>query len=335
MAVKLKDVAKKARVSYTAASYVLNSKNLNMVSREKQKRVLQAIEDLDYRPHAAARSLRQKKFGNIGMFFGNSSLHAFKTSSDFIVGMNERLVEHGYNLLFHLDKFVDGAEKDLPRILYEQSIDGMIVVNDVDAKTIERVKRMGIPAIYANCNYWDNIDCIKPDDMGGISCATKHLIKLGHKKVLYVKPDSEHPSVVDRYNGYLKAMEEAGLESMAPLIVSTHESREDYRKYSPVVAGHNAPTALVSNSLGNVIMAKQALVELGLKVGEDVSLIGGDGGTHITPFIDHLYIPFLEMGIRAAELLLKKIGDSQPLLSEVVSERLVLCGSSSPPKKAQ
>ena len=339
MAVTLKDVARQAKVSHTAASYVLNNKNLKSVSDEKRKRVLKAMQDLNYRPHAGARSMVQQRFGTIGMFFGSASLNTFRIHSDLIAGVNEKLVEHEYNMIFHLSSREEGPKNGLPKMFYEHNIDGIIILSSTNDDAVQQIRDMNIPAVFVNCNQWDNVDCIKPDDLGGAYTATKHLIDLGHKRIAHVEPIPEdssghpaagHPSAVERSQGYKKAMKEAGLEELPFIKVPSHDKAGCYHE---IMSGKNRPTAFVGNSMGNVIQLNQVALGMGLRVGKDVSLIGGDNGAaNDVRFLDYVHIPFWEMGVRGAELLFKKLENHGPVPSEMVSERLVLRGSSGSPE---
>ena len=334
MAVTLKDVARQAKVSHTAASYVLNNKNLKSVSDEKRKRVLKAMQDLNYRPHAGARSMVQQRFGTIGMFFGSASLNTFRIHSDLIAGVNEKLVEHEFNMIFHLSSREEISKNGLPKMFYEHNIDGIIILSSTNDDAVQQIRDMNIPAIFVNCNHWDNADCIKPDDLGGAYTATKHLIDLGHKRISHIEPISDgpvaHPSAIERSQGYEKAMEEAGLEIMPLVKVPSHD-KPDY--YPEILGNKNRPTAFVGNSMGNVIHLNQVALGMGLRIGKDISLIGGDNGAaNDVRFLDYVHIPFWEMGVRGAELLFKKLESQEPIPSEVVSERLVLRGSSGSPE---
>jgi len=334
MAVTLRDVARRAKVSHTAASYVLNNKNLKSVSDEKRKRVLTAMQELNYRPHAGARSLVQQRFGTIGLFFGSASLNTFRIHSDLIAGVNEKLVEQEYNMIFHLSSREEGPKNGLPKMFYEHNIDGIIILSSTNDNAVQQIRDMNIPAVFVNCNQWDNVDCIKPDDMGGAYTATKHLIDLGHKRIAHIEPIPEgplaHPSAIERSQGYKNAMEEAGLEALPIIKVHSHDKPDNYQE---ILSNKNRPTAFVGNSMGNVIHLNQVALGMGLRIGKDISLIGGDNGAaNDVSFLDYVHIPFWEMGVRGAELLLKKLENNQPVPSEVVSERLVLRGSSGSPE---
>jgi len=348
MSVTLKEVAKKAKVSTASVSYVLNKKNLTSVSEKKRKQILQAIRELGYRPHAGARAMAntraevKKQFGTVGLFFGNSSVSAFEANSNLITSTNYTLSAKNYNMLFYLDTTGQQSVNTMPRMFSERNIDGIIALSDILPESVQQIKEMNIPAIFVNTSYWDEVDCIKPDNLGGMYNATKYLIELGHKKFLYLQPgwvaeEEIHPSVLECYQGFLRALDEAGLEQPPPFKIpkfdKVHEQGELLEEYLTVFSQKDFPTAVVAYSMGYLLPVCFALEHLGLKRGVDVSLIGGgEASQRYYPLFDCVHIPMREIGIRAAELIMRKIEKNEPLPSEIVSEKLELGNTTGPPR---
>ena len=213
MSVTIKDVAKKVGVSVSTVSLVLNKKR--GVTEETKKKILRAIEELNYHPHRIARGLASKKNGNIGFILTNyhfSRAEPFYTK--IFLGSEFEARQHNYYILLTTveNKF---TKNDIPRFLLEKNVDGVILAGKVPAGLIEYISNYDLPVVF--------IDYIPPkgkyiavlmDNVDGANQAISHLIEKGHRQISFVGGDINHPSIAARLEGYKQALQHDGATSL-------------------------------------------------------------------------------------------------------------------------
>lgn len=212
--ITLNDVAKKAKVGKSTVSRVLN--NSNSVSKEAREKVLKAIDELDYHPSNAARSLKTFNSYNIGFIMDNTIDKAY--ANPFIYeefrGIEKVIYENGYNmLLFGKDTYQNGILA-VEAALKGKSVDGLILPSDlILSGYYEKLKKYNIPIVslgQLENNFdlsWVDID----NRMAGY-LATKYLYSRGYKNISFLGIDENKIFASERYKGYVKFLKEIGLE---------------------------------------------------------------------------------------------------------------------------
>ena len=285
------------------------------VSAALRDRILQAAAQQGYRPSASARAMRSGRFGVIAMLASARPYHSHAPQR-LMDGIHDELVVHDLHLLTaRLSDSELTDEAFVPKILREWMADGLLIdyIQDIPQRLVEIIERHQIPAIYINSK--QKFDCVHPDDFDAGQRATEHLLKLGHRRVVFAdfshssRLERQHYSAKDRCDGYLSAMQKARLE---PQILRGEASNIPPRDWLYVCAEllrkANRPKAIVAYRREVAPLAVAAL-QLGLRVPEDLSLVTFDqaeaefAGLPLTM----MTLPEHEMGQSAVRLLQQKM----------------------------
>ena len=326
----LKQIAEIAGVSVPAVSAALRGKrNVSATTRE---RIVRIARDLGYEPHGPARALAKGKVGAIGVMPTQVSRYS--------VGAWDALVLHGFwqriaATDMHLVMLSAQNDRAIPKMVTQRSVDGAAFFTRPHEKSLEWMRSRGMPVITVNVGFEDEVDAVCADDEGGIRAAIDHLASLGHERIAYVNTHEErtariHSSVRVRQNAYLKAMAERDIRACAgsEMICPAQEKVAWLLK-------NDSPTALIGFDDAIVLQAMQALHRLGLRVPEDMSVVGIDDMEMCLlsyPMLTTVHVPFVEMGARAAELLLERLENPDlDVRRDTLPERVVVRESTAPP----
>lgn len=282
----LKDVAKLANVSVTAASVVLsNTAHKRGIAKETQERIFKAAKGLNYQANRTARALRTGKTQMVGIL----GIHLVMPVPRMLLSaISENLVKHGYNITpidlawtrqyksqnDPLDFNVDINQLDSMVVLDMQSI------NIYD--WIENTISQKIPVIGVENWGLSSADVVTVDRQDGAYQATKHLISLGHKKiVLTVNQNSTQRVIKGRVNGYKKAHEELNIPVMDSMFIGYQEGISNYEagiQVAKAILNHpDKPTAIFAVNDEVAIGALQNFYEKKIRVPDDIAIVGFDG----------------------------------------------------------
>ncbi|MCD6115789.1 LacI family DNA-binding transcriptional regulator [bacterium] len=313
MGVTIKDVAARAGVSLSTVSLVLNNKN--NVSEEMRHKIMQAIKDLDYHPSRIARGLASKTTGNIGFILTDkhfSRAEPFYTKV-FLGTEFEARYHHYYVLLTTVEESFR-KDKYIPRFLLEKNVDGVILAGKIPAGLIEYIRSVSIPYVFVdNLPKTGQISAVLMDNVDGAFQAVSHLINLGHKQIAFVGGDMEHPSLLERFEGYKKALNHFNIPFNEKLVVSDE-------KYTAIEDGYNAICKMIKRKIdftavfaGNDAMAQgcmRCLRENGMEVPGQVALVGFDdieSDVQIEPNLTSVRVDKIELGAVAIRRLVEMI----------------------------
>lgn len=322
------DVAQKAGVSISTVSSVIN-KNKS-VSKELTLRVEQAIEELNYYANPVARSLKSRKTNTIGVVLPNNNRIFFP---QILKGIEDIALKNGYYLTFYDTESID-KEKRYIKMLENSWVDGIILdcIADVkeDSEYLEYLSKLGgkkksIPVVSLERVLKDEItDAVIIDNKQSGYIATKHLLELGYRKLAHISGPLKFPMCIDRMQGYKRALSEYGIDIDNDMIKNGD--------YSPL-SGYNAMKELLihgSSSVNAVFAANdqmaigaiRAIRETGLRIPEDIAVIGFDNifaSSIITPSLSTINVPKYRMGSTAVEILIKKIMNPEESEKEIVT----------------
>jgi DNA-binding LacI/PurR family transcriptional regulator len=330
----IRDVAKKAGVGLGTVSRVIN--NSPLVSEATRKRVLQAIDELNYVPSPTARRLSLGKTLTIAViapFFTRPS------NIERLRGIENSLAESEYDLIVFNVETVERRDTLLREVPRRERADGVLIVSlsprDSD---IPFLARAGVPIVLIDAHH-PSLPRVVVDDVKGGYVATQHLIDLGHSRVGYISDILENPfnfiSSRDRYQGYQRALEEAGIP-MRPDYhgQGMHGRYEACRLAVDMLSLPERPTAIFAASDTQAIGVLEAAQELNLRVPEDLSVIGYDD-IEVAEYLGLTTVQQLlfESGQRGVEVLLKAL-DDPPIETpfEVLPTELVIRRTTVPPK---
>ncbi|MCD4823639.1 MAG: LacI family transcriptional regulator [Phycisphaerae bacterium] len=319
MSITVVDVAKKATVSVTTVSRVLN--NQPQVSPERRQRVLAAMEELDYKPNQVARDMRRKtagrKTGQIAMMLINLDDYTMHTAfmMQYIHGVQQEIAEAGQKCIFVTwnDEFGDDT---IPQILLDGEIDGVVTkgfpCTEIGKQWLNRYPKIILNPPVAPPDY----DCVMVDYEAGIRDCITYLASLGHRRIAFVDMQMFHCKLL----GYRRAVDELGLDADEGLIQTRDiipplksESDLDWA-IENLWSLSEPPTAILSNDY-YCSAIYHALAERGLKVPDDVSIIGYDNAVDhceaLKPKLTSVDIEAVELGRLAAKQLLDRIRKPQ------------------------
>lgn len=324
--VTIQDVAKTARVSVSTVSRVLNGKV--DVASETQERILSVIEELGYTTNLAARSMRSHKKNLIGLIMPDI---AYPFAIEVMKGVNRAIAESEFDLLV----YTTGDVRKSGRVSHEQKYvslltnsisDGVILVAPVADELSVDAPIVSIDPLASNPNF----PAVHATNYQGAMDAMEYLIRLGHKRIGYIGGRAELESANRRLKGYREALEKAGIPIDESLIVSGDYTTETgVSGARRLLALENPPTAIFSSNDQMAMGVYQVAQELGVRIPEDLSVVGFDniteskymGLTTVDQFIS-------EMGYVATQILIKLInGESLEEQTYRMQTKLVIRNS--------
>ncbi|XID91253.1 LacI family DNA-binding transcriptional regulator [Paenibacillaceae bacterium WGS1546] len=304
MKVSILDVAKKSGLSVVTVSRVLNrSPSVRPKNREK---VLRAMEELDYRPNASARSLASGRTGIIGLTLAtlnDSVLDAI------VKEINDGLAEHGYFLALSISQ---GDEDSFRRSMFQEDrVDGVILLSPENSDVyVKELKKRKIPFVIVDSQQRRlSASMVIVNNYKGGYDATKHLIGLGHKDIAYISGPDALLSSRERERGYLAALDEAGLKPYA-IEQGQFEISSGYRIASRWIESGRRPTGVFAADDFIAIGVMDAYKNAGLRIPRDVSIVGFDDqiyASEFSPKLTTVRLPFDKIGKQGVDLLLQLI----------------------------
>lgn len=266
------DVAEKAKVSVITVSRLLN--NPEKVRASTAKKIALAMEELNYQPSQIARSLVKKRTNTIGVIMPNIKNIFFNSWYRII---EDYANSHGFNLFLCNTDNDAAKEMKYIKLFQSQRVDGILIV-PAEKKSVEYLIRSKINFILTDRLYKDlKTNFVTNDHYQGAYEATEYLIKLGHKKIAVLKGSGILFPDVERYAGYKDAMEKHGIKVNEKLIINT-QFKEDLAviAVNELMTRKDKPTAIFPFNSLTTIGAIKSILDLGLKIPDDVSLLGYD-----------------------------------------------------------
>lgn len=311
----IKDIARLSGVSVSTVSRVLN--NRPDVSDESRMRVRRVIENASYIPNNSARDLVKTKSDAIGLVVRGVSNPFY---IDVITAIEEKIEQAGYTMVMRqiaadADEVHCGAEMER-----EKRLLGIVFLGGCQDYTPERMKVLNVP--FVCCSYSNKYGSLSDDDYSSVSIedqdeayrAVDMLIKKGHRRIAALVSATNDGSISQlRYQGYVKALEDNGIEYDPDLVTEagSFSIAEAYQAMKNSLESRNANfTALFSIADIMAIGAMRALREKGRRIPEDCSIIAIDGiavSEYIQPTLSTLCQPVEEMGKKSIAMLLDMI----------------------------
>ncbi len=309
------DVAKLAGVSRTTVSLVLNNVPGTHIPESTRQRVLEAARKLHYYPAAAARSLASGKTHVIGLVLceGPDKVSADAFLPDVMRGIADEVSNHDYTLLFRAG-VVPGDPNSYIKLVRGHHVDGLIVsAPRSDDPNLLELARSGFPLVLHGRLPGSNIPFVDVDNIGGAEKAVNHLIELGHRRIgLITNAPISFTSSKARLKGYRNALEAAGIPLDEDLIRFGYYLPETgYKAMMELLALANRPTAVFVASDVVAMGALAAIHEKGLKVPEEIAIVGFDdifASAYTIPALTTVRLPAYDLGKEAARMLFRIMG---------------------------
>lgn len=325
------DIAREAGVSIATVSKVINQ--TGRISDKTRKHVQDVMKRIDYQPSVVASALTKKRTYSLGLLIPDIANPFF---AELARSIEDQAHELGYSLV------ICSTDNDLTReeryvnVLRQKSADGIIIAtgarNDAMMKQLMKYK---LPvAVIAREMPLLAVDTVLVDDYLGGYLAASHLTGLGHRNIAVIAEDLAVMSSKERVRGYRKALEEAGIPYDDNLVaVSPFHVEGGKATAKELLSGANPPSAIFGCNDLLAIGVVQAARELGLRVPEDVSVVGFDNtvlATIIDPPLTSVAQPVQQMGKEIVQLITGEIDGSKPSKQRLVLlPELVVRGTTS------
>jgi LacI family transcriptional regulator len=323
--VTIRDIANAAGVSPATVSRILNS--TATVDPDKEKLVLQAIERLNFQPNKTAQGLASGRSSTIGVLTQHLGSPFF---GDMLLGIELGLRGSHYAPIFASSQWNMSADLAVLETLMRRQVDALIVIGgEIPSEQLrELADRLPIIILTRQVEGLES-QCVCLNNFEGAYRATTYLIEMGHTSIAHITGHLSHQDAHDRRAGYLQALRDANLKMNADFIVEG-----DYTESAGVMAvarlfaaRDGAPfSAIFAANDQMAAGARLALHRRGIRVPEDVSLVGFDDlpySSYMTPPLTTVRQPALEMGKKAAQLVLAML-ESKPIEGMLFPIELVI-----------
>lgn len=332
------EVARRAGVSRSTVSFVLNNVTEMAISEATKERVLDAATDLGYVPSAAARTLASGVSRTIGLVI----CHAEHIKVDTFIpqalySLNEICHQQGYRVLVETVEDVSNPDAYRDLVLAKQ-IDGLVVLNPRhDDDQLPQFIEDGFPIAVIGRIDHPNACWVDVDNQGAARSATDHLIEQGRTRIAHIPYGPNlYESVRARLSGYRSALATHGLDSDPALVAHANFSAESGLRAMRDILERSRPDALFCGNDMVAFGALRALSEAGLRAPDDVAVVGFDDvpiAAYANPPLSTVRMPAIEMGRWAGRILLDEIQGRVPARPHVLLEAELVIRESSCPNR--
>lgn len=334
----LEEIARLAGVSRSTVSRVVNGDR--RVSDGVRARVQEVIQTHNYHPNAAARSLASRRMRIIGLLVTKAvgDLFVDPFYPILIQGTAKACNAVDHNLTLLIDSSDDGSAvgQVYQRVLRGRHVDGVIIAcHVVDDPIIDRLRADRFPFVLVGRHAGDDINYIDVDNRAAAREAVAHLLSHGYRRIAAVCGPNNLIASIDRYAGYVNAMQEAGIPPDPTLAIFSDFTRQGgYWAAKDLISRPEGPPEAIfaaSDTMAAGIL--RALTDAGLRVPADIAVMGFDNlaESAIThPPLSTVEQPIIEYGREAVRVLLERIEDQDQAPEQIfLPTRLVLrrsCG---------
>jgi DNA-binding LacI/PurR family transcriptional regulator len=328
--VTIRDVAKEAGVSQSTVSHFLN-RTAPLLPETKQ-RIREAIKKLNYRPHLVARNFKRRRTASLGLFVPDMTNLFYAELSR---GVADAAQERGYSVILYSTSYQKEMERNFVELVEQGQVDGVIVAYSLIEDSLwNRLFGCGIPMVLVDIYpFASHCPSVVVDNEKGIEMALDYLHHLGHTEIAYLGEPPYVLTLVKRQRAFLSGMQKRGfpvnnrwvlVEERTPL----NRVEIGFSLGERLLQGETLPTAMVASSDLVAIGAMKALLSAGIRIPEDISVVGFDDillASYFHPSLTTVRQPKYEMGRIGVELLLKLVegegGFENVLLAPSLVER--------------
>lgn len=325
----IKEIAKRLNVAPSTVSRALNDKP--DISQTLKDKVNLIAKEIGYKKNSIAARLVNKKSNTIGIFFlsrdhiNNEENSGFK----YVEIILDKIKAKNYDLIiFSVDSDLKDKKKYID-ICSERQIEGAIFIGleDTDENT-ELLRNIDIPTVILEKKIsGKNISYIGTDNEYGINSVIDHLLELGHKDIAFIQGLSIIECAKERFNTYSKRMKFLNLYRDEYIKTGNFRLKSGYVAAKELIELPNRPTAIIASSDSMAIGAMKAIKEKGLRIPEDISLVGYDGfevGAFLNPSLTTVFQDFQELGSKSVDILFSMIENKEEAVNIVYKPKLII-----------
>jgi LacI family transcriptional regulator len=342
-AITIEDVARAAGVSAMTVSRVIN--NGRNVRESTRAAVLEAVEQLNYSPNSAARSLAAGEAAHIGLLYANPSASYL---AQFLIGALHAARSAGVHLVIESCESEDADEQaEVTRRFATSDVEGVVLPPPLSESIpiLAELDAMQIPVVTVAMGSARAVGLnVRIDDHAAAMEMTRYLLELGHRDIGFIKGHPNHVASHDRYRGFCDALNEAGLDcEKAPAEQGYFSYRSGLIAGERILSRANPPSAIFASNDDMAAATISVAHRRGLNVPQDLSIVGFDDtalATSIWPELTTVKQPIAAMAEAALELLIadlrrRRSGTPQKFVERVLSHAMIIRESSGPPLGAR
>ena len=312
----MQDVAHRAGVSRTTASFVINNVNGAGIPEETRQRVWDAVKELGYRPNAIARGLRSAKTSTIGFISDEVATSPF--AGEIIRGAQDRAWEDEMLLLLVNTGGNQAMKRAAVETLLQRQVEGIVYATMYHREVHPPESVRHVPTVLLDCFVADaSLPSVVPDEVDGGRRATELLLARGHRRIGFINNFDPVPATLARLEGYKQALAAQGLPFDDRLVVEGESlARGGHDCALELMQRPERPTALFCFNDRMAMGAYDALRKLGLSIPNDVAVVGFDNqeiiAAQLYPALTTMELPHYQMGQWAFGELLRLIAHGEP-----------------------
>lgn len=337
------DVAKKAGVSPTTVSFVLNKVDGMRIPDQTRQRVLQAAEELNYHPNSSAQKMARGKTNVIGLVIRQNPEKAYADLflPQVMHGINSVTRRAGYNiLLIPLPPEENGGE--FYRLIRERHVDGLLISGPTeDDLELNNLFKEGAKMVLMGALKDSLIPMVDIDNHKAAYEAVTHLLDFNHKQIAFISnAPFNYLSSQDRLAGYKEALNSRGILINEEFIFMADRTPESgYLAMKSLLSQKKIPSAVFIASDTVALGALHALHEANIKIPDDMAVIGFDDiplSEFINPPLSTVHLPAYSLGQASASLLIQQLTEQIPQQEQIfLKTRLVIRSTSGKPVISQ
>lgn len=311
------DIARRAGVSLSTVSYALSGKRA--ISEPTRRRVLAAMSELDFQPHASGRALASRRSRAIALLFPALTKGLSEMRLEFVTSAAEAAAEQGYSFVLSTSPADDA---DVLRLLRSGLVDGLILMEiKLRDSRVDLLRDRGDPfTLIGHCAQNDGVSFVDLDFAAAVTTAVRHLAELGHRRLAFVNGatgllDVGYGPAVRSLAGFERIVAELGLEGRAYSCEPSHDG--GYALAARLLAGDEGVDGIVTinhEAIGGIL---HAAGDAGLRIPRDLSLVAvvsERSAKLFGPMLTTVDFPATAMGRIGAELLIRRLegGNDEP-----------------------
>jgi LacI family transcriptional regulator len=317
--ITLKMVAERAGVSVNTASRAINNKP--DINEETKKRILQIAQELGYVRNDTAVALRTKRTGTLGVVIADNRNPFY---AEVLNGIEEAAREKNYHIILTNTQRDYKKEEEAINLLLAKRVDGLLItpVQDRD-DDIKNLIDANIPFVIVGRDFENiEVDAVYNDEVKGGFLATEYLIKKGHKRIALINGFLHKSPAKGRLEGYKKALKKYGIPFDDALVtVGDIDVKDGYERTKQLLEKGLNFTAIFAYNDMMAFGAMQAIKEKGLRIPEDIGLVGYDDipfASLISPPLTTIRLKKQDLGVESVKLLLSRINGNRKKTKKVM-----------------
>jgi len=323
----MEDIARVSRLSKMTVSRVFSTKG--SVSEKARKKVLAAVDLLDYEFNYIGRQLNSNRTGMMGVITLFDGLVGTNYFERILQGLQQALLKADYHITLYdslSEDFNDGTK--CAKLCRQKRVDGLVVVAPhKDSRFVKTFSDLDVPLIVVGSSpRHKTISYVDVDNFGGASAATEHLIRLGHRRIGFIRGLSYLNDADERELAFRKTMAKSGIAVRKKWILQgAYETHKAFHTAFKLLSTKDRPTAIFAANDLSAFGVIDAARSAGLKVPEDLSVIGFDdikSAETMMPPLTTVRQPLQQLGKTAAEYLLERVSNSQNQNHHVLRRKL-------------